>query len=166
MPTLDSDPRHAPQKPSRRAHDGLPKTSPRPCGVVPVYTNDSGSPSTAVVQDSGSARRVLSTQHPRGPFSEACSVRRRGPDSEKGDAATRTSFRRKRLRAIHRGVPGTLVPSHLPKTCPWAPGYLEAWLLFLVYIDELRRVSTYLPTPAAVLCPLVPTLHALVATRM
>jgi len=127
MLTLESGthPRRAPQEPSRRAHDGLPR-----CRVSPAMrrwsglrTNDPGSPSTAVGR--GSARRVLSTQHPRGSLARHA-LYAQGPDSEKGDAAMRTSFRRKRPRAIHRGVPGTLVPCHLPKTCPWAPGYLEA----------------------------------------
>ena len=43
-------------------------------------------------------------------------------------------------------VPGTLVPSHLPNTCPWAPGYLEAWLYSYTFTSWGLQ---YFPTPAA-----------------
>jgi len=45
---------------------------------------DSGSPSMAVGR--GSARHVLSTQHPRGSLARHA-LHAQGPDSEKGDAA-------------------------------------------------------------------------------
>lgn len=83
--------------------------------------NGSGSSSTAVGR--GSAGRVLSTQHPRGLLARH-TLYAQGTDFEKGDAAMRASFRRKRFRAIHRGgVPGTLIPSTLTQDLP-----LGAWL--------------------------------------
>ena len=69
---------------------------------------------------------MLSTQHPRGSLA-GHALYAQGPDSEKGDAAMGgLPFEESALGQIHRGVPGTLVPSRLPRTCPWAPGYLEA----------------------------------------
>lgn len=51
------------------------------------------------------------------------------------------------------GVPGMLIPSHLPNTCPWAPGYLEAWL------DSYTFTSwglPHFPIPAAGTMPTCP----------
>ena len=98
-------------------------------GLLP--TTIPGSPSTAVVQDSGSARACAEHATSSRPLGEARSctppgVRTRRRVTRRGGLP----FEESAFERFTAAVPGTLVPSHLPKTCPWAPGYLEAWLLF------------------------------------
>ena len=166
MPTLDSEtlPRHAPQKPSLRAHDGLLRRLPLSPAMRRCFGlhHDPGSPSMAVGRG-GSARHVLSTHHPRGSLARHA-VYAQGPDSERGDVAMEDFFSKNAL------------SNYFTAACPerWfrhtyprpAPGRLVTLRLHVVLVYIYEHSDQYLPTPAAVLCPLVPTLCALVATRM
>jgi hypothetical protein len=100
----------------------------------------------------GSARHVLGTHHPRGSLARHA-LSAQGPDSEKGDVAMEHFLSKKALSNYFTlGVPGTLVPSHLPKTCPWAPGYLEAACCTRIHLRAFG--SEYLPTTS---CGTMPT---------
>jgi len=107
------------------------------------------SPSTAAQR--GSSRRVHSTPYPRGLLARHAPYYAQG--RKKGDAEMGLPFGGGAFARFTDGVPGALIPSHLPNTCPWAPGYLEAWLYSYTFTSWGLQ---YFPIPVAGTMPTCP----------